>query len=487
MTERTKLWKRPEALHLLSALGLAATTWQFRLRFPFDDTFISFRYAEHLASGHGLVWNIGGPHCEGYTNFLFIVLLAAARFATTDLLATAQLIGVLSTIATGLLIFRTVRDLCGSLAGILATLLYYLTPLTWVNALSGMETSLFVMLVVLAIFFVARQQYRAAFLISFLATLTRPEGALLAVIIVTLLLPFERKKNILMDFCVWFVLPALLYLIWKYCYFGELLPNSFYVKVVGTSKSMPGFQYVRLFVTSTFVLVLFSLGLRRLRNPALLVATVWAFALIAFYLFVTPLEGLYDRFLWPAFGALCISAAAGQTDFAVRFRPRMGGILALALVAGHLALSYLSPRSLQAFHAHEEVWDASMDKVVEKLRQLPDIDSLTIAYGDAGYVVYKSGVRHLDLFGLNDTRIAHAKTRGERAAIVVSEQPDVLMLPVRRSDTGYVMVEDAYGLARAPQFTRVGVIDAFPFPIAFYLNGQSRYASRLALSLASSH
>jgi hypothetical protein len=121
------------------------------------------------------------------------------------------------------------------------------------------------------------------------------------------------------------------------------------------------------------------------------------------------------------------------------------------------------------------------------MQRLPNIDSLTIAYGDAGYVVYESRIRHIDLFGLNDTRIAHAKSRAERAAIVLSEQPDLLMLPVRESDTGYVLVEDAYGLARMPQFTKVGAIDAFPFPIAFYLNSQSRYSRTIESSFRPTH
>ena len=41
-----------------------------------DDAFISFRYARNLAEGHGLVWN-PGEAVEGYTNFLWVVLMAA--------------------------------------------------------------------------------------------------------------------------------------------------------------------------------------------------------------------------------------------------------------------------------------------------------------------------------------------------------------------------------------------------------------------------
>ena len=42
-----------------------------------DDSFISIRYAEHFASGLGLVYN-AGERVEGYTNLSWTLLLAAA-------------------------------------------------------------------------------------------------------------------------------------------------------------------------------------------------------------------------------------------------------------------------------------------------------------------------------------------------------------------------------------------------------------------------
>ena len=41
-----------------------------------NDAFISFRYARNLLEGHGLVFN-PGEYVEGYSNFLWILELAA--------------------------------------------------------------------------------------------------------------------------------------------------------------------------------------------------------------------------------------------------------------------------------------------------------------------------------------------------------------------------------------------------------------------------
>ena len=56
----------------LALLGwLTSVGW-----FITDDAFISFRYVRNLLDGHGLVFN-PGEYVEGYTNFLWVLELAA--------------------------------------------------------------------------------------------------------------------------------------------------------------------------------------------------------------------------------------------------------------------------------------------------------------------------------------------------------------------------------------------------------------------------
>ena len=42
------------------------------LGFDIDDAYISFRYAQNLLDGHGLVFNPGDP-VEGYSNLLWVL------------------------------------------------------------------------------------------------------------------------------------------------------------------------------------------------------------------------------------------------------------------------------------------------------------------------------------------------------------------------------------------------------------------------------
>ena len=63
-------------------------------RFIQDDAFISFRYAQNLAEGKGLVFNIG-ERVEGYTNFLWTCLLSLSFLVKIDPVYFSWMMGLL--------------------------------------------------------------------------------------------------------------------------------------------------------------------------------------------------------------------------------------------------------------------------------------------------------------------------------------------------------------------------------------------------------
>src|SRR4030042_1361768 len=62
-------------------------------RYTVDDAYISFRYAENAAKGYGLVFN-PGERVEGYTNFLWVILLAGFYWIGANTLLAAKAIGI---------------------------------------------------------------------------------------------------------------------------------------------------------------------------------------------------------------------------------------------------------------------------------------------------------------------------------------------------------------------------------------------------------
>src|SRR5437868_4995961 len=122
--------------------GFAIHIWY--LNCVAEDAYISFRFARNLARGHGLVWNVGEPPVEGYTNFLWVLLCAGAYRLGLDLPRFSQWAGIIS--ASGVLayVFRFGRQLLAMSAGwaLTACALVAAGPLAcWAG--SGMETPLF--------------------------------------------------------------------------------------------------------------------------------------------------------------------------------------------------------------------------------------------------------------------------------------------------------------------------------------------------------
>src|SRR5205085_7772430 len=80
------------------AVLFAWLTWRYT-PFIIDDAFISIRHAENLVRGYGLVYN-PGEQIEGYTNFLWVIIIAAVHALGGDSLAGAKWLGVAVNVGT---------------------------------------------------------------------------------------------------------------------------------------------------------------------------------------------------------------------------------------------------------------------------------------------------------------------------------------------------------------------------------------------------
>jgi len=151
-----------------------------------DDAFISFRYAANFLNGDGLVYN-SGEQVEGYTNFLWIMLLVIFKqIFSIDFILTAKILGILFGAAIFLLAYLLIyrhsekgHNLLFAAAGIM--LISHLPLPYW--STSGLETSAFACIAFAALIAELRAPAYTP-LPLFIATLLRPEGALLCMIII---------------------------------------------------------------------------------------------------------------------------------------------------------------------------------------------------------------------------------------------------------------------------------------------------------------
>ncbi len=266
------------------ALALACLPWLALLVwltwtawFLADDAFISFRYARNLLEGNGLVFN-PGERVEGYSNFLWVLELAAlwGAFGLKPE-HTAQWLSVAFTVATvGAMAWQVYRlpalrhrALVGWMA--LGLVCGSATFAMWTSA-GGLETRQFTFFIVLAV--VCLSLYRAkpagllaASLSLAAAAYTRPEGPLIAVccfgwFIVQsvadsgrLRLDWRALARLVAPFAV---LVAAHYL-FRYAYYGEWLPNTYYAKHVRPWYES-GFRYLWLAALDTGLYLLIPLA-----------------------------------------------------------------------------------------------------------------------------------------------------------------------------------------------------------------------------------
>ncbi|MDB4981603.1 MAG: hypothetical protein JWM82_2355, partial [Myxococcales bacterium] len=211
--------------------------------YPYEDAYILFRYARHLAAGDGIVFNVGGPHAEGATDFLWMVTLAGLNRFGIDVAIAAVM---LNAAGAALLAYLLCRTLQGSGGGVAKMLAYVLViPVVVLSgaalaAYGGFSAMLYSALVVLLLHVVVRGGPRARLSIPFLAltlALFRPDGVVLgATFVVGGAFAAKRSaegESALRSYLFASALSGLLgivYFAWRWHYFGLLLPLPLYVK-----------------------------------------------------------------------------------------------------------------------------------------------------------------------------------------------------------------------------------------------------------------
>jgi hypothetical protein len=354
----------------LAALALLVGAWHAgMLAWVNDDSFISFRYAKNLALGRGLVYN-PGERVEGYTNFLWTMMIAGGIRAGLDPVPLSKALGIsfhLLTIGLCAWYGWRMHGTDGPAAGRLALPFVPFAALAVavhhdanVYATSGLETAMFTFLVLSAFVLLVTAHTRGSYLalgVVFVAMLmTRPDGIVFLFAAALCILLFREKA--LSRLLLLLVPIALLYLpywCWRYSYYGYPLPNTFYAKSVDSANYMNGLRYIGLYFTAYYAvpagLCLGLIGaagplarsleggwsaIRQPRGAAdstLLRGLFCAFVFMgAWLLFVLRIGGdfMFARFLIPVTPLFFITIASLLSFYPQRLR----AALAILLVAG---------------------------------------------------------------------------------------------------------------------------------------------------------
>lgn len=119
-----------------------------------DDSFISFRYAKNVIKGYGLVYN-EGERVEGYSNFLWIILLIPFALFDADLFLISKILSLIFILGI-LIILGKVRwsnnnIRINQLLRYSSFAILFLMPGFIYHCLSGLETAFFTFMTILSL------------------------------------------------------------------------------------------------------------------------------------------------------------------------------------------------------------------------------------------------------------------------------------------------------------------------------------------------
>lgn len=445
---------------LFGILLAASTALILSTSFIQDDAYISFRYARNLAAGNGMVWNIGDDQpVQGYTNFLWTALMALPIGWGISIEECIKVLGVAIGLLTIISAYRFATDLFKSKRKALVPALLLSTNYSFLAyCTGGLETQLVALLATTCWYIAFRavnqksednldrskgicSQQASILLISFvagLAFLTRPDSVLISVpcIAYTITALFRDK-----DVRYWNILPPLTLpfaailaakLSFSYFYYGSILPNTFYIKADSFSLinlklgSLYLMQFLVFygFIPIALLLIYKVLNAHHAVNPRKIELIYWFLGstvlLTCLYSLRVGGDFMEFRFLvpiMPIFFILLSKLILGLApEYAVAiliglpFFSAVNFIFSLPRLYGVESIRQLNDH---IYHPSEN-W-IGIGKSLHSI--FPDSPKdVTIGITPAGVIPFYSGLKSIDLLGLNDRHIA-------RDGVVISSRP----------------------------------------------------------------
>jgi arabinofuranosyltransferase len=434
---------------LLGAAALVLVAHSLAYNFVTDDAYISFVFSRNLAEHGQLSFNLGHP-VEGYTNFLWTVILGALMVIGISPEISSRVLGTICALVTLYVVVRACERALEKrtwFAALPAIILACSAGFAcWTSG--GLETQLFTMLVAIAIDGVVaaeldeRAMVRVAIALA-LAAMTRPEGLLVAAVIGAVRLTslviarrwITRRDLVAAGLFVAIWAP---WFAWRWHYYGYKFPNTYYVKADGAwtdpkfaaQMAATGRYYLWNWLTQTRLiwglpLVVLGIATAKPRTPRFTLAFTCALLAVVYLIYAASVGGDFmglHRFIMPVFVAVAVLAVLGMEWLGskLKYAPIWIPVLLGGFAATQFQLTYDStiscanrncsndhgidsPNFLMVYTEDR----AAIGRATEACFQ-PDDFSIV---GGAGAQPYYGRMRAIDVFGLVSEKIAHESPR----------------------------------------------------------------------------
>ncbi len=436
--------------------------------FAVDDAYITFRVARNLAGGMGMVYNPGEAVLATTTPF-YAMLMAPGELLGIGAPLWSAILNSLAAGVAYMLLYRLLRTRVRRSISFLAVLSLVISPMMVQSALTGMESVLFSMLVLLTVLLFAKGRDTWAGLTLALCVLTRPEAALLALAFLVTLAVRERRRLIRLSVPLAAVGGA--WLAYTLVTFGSPVPSSFYAKLSQISLRDITFAEQAGFFLEwggggvpllPLVLLLLPLGLWRSvrERDGTAPLSAWVIAVVLLQLTSrVNLASWYMDMMAPMMvlvGALGAERVLEIADARGRRRWTVSRRMVYAAAALVVAWSLWSSWRVWGEVQDIETVDGTLGDVAAWLCRNGCGEDMTIALEPIGRIGYGTDLRILDTFGLASPEVHELIPKygsGLMDAIVVElYRPELYLTDMDRGD------EFVFGYVRVASFRNRGRI-----------------------------
>ena len=438
-----------------------------------DDAYISFRYALHWAEHGEVSYNLG-DRVEGYTNFLWVALLALVKWWGGDIPTASLILGPLFGLftlcyLTGFTYSSRSRAAAGW-SGIGSGLLLVLSPSFTCWSSGGLEVQLFTFLMTIGVLQSAlawqhrdqldqgvrdalgedlhpREGFKKGTIAGITlgaAAMTRPEGVMIYGLIggyrlIDLLRRKQRMSGVEWGGLCGFCLLYIPYFLWRYQYYGFLFPNTYYVKAGAEALWRPGAHYLLSWLMAhPWLVLLVPLGTisifrsedqRASWLPSRHIVNVSLLCLISMLLHVVRVGGDFmalHRFLVPLLPLSALLVMPLGLAIIRRFQ-----LITSTLLARGMTILCIVLLCLSAHRQFQQANRIGSSRGVDSIGWLRQFSAqcaevgkylaehtpreVKLATTAAGALPYYAERYTIDLLGLNDEWIAHhVPVRGHR-------------------------------------------------------------------------
>ncbi|MCX6163633.1 MAG: hypothetical protein NTU73_02030, partial [Ignavibacteriae bacterium] len=214
-----------------------------------DDLYIYFRYVNNFVNGKGIVYN-AGEYVEGFSSFIWFLILSVFGFIRLPLEVSSKVASLIFAVLVLLVIYRISKELelgKWSLFPVLLTA-FNLPLILW--SVSGFEISFYSLMLLICFYKIIRVKNGRLYIFSLLFLLaiisfTRPEGFLFSFTFIIALFFFTKDFRGVFYYTLSGYLFLLIgFLLFRFLYFGELLPNTYFAKL---GYGIIGYNEIRIY------------------------------------------------------------------------------------------------------------------------------------------------------------------------------------------------------------------------------------------------